>query len=90
MALHDVLLPKTGLNTDDVILVEWLVEEGGEVANGDVVLIMETNKVEVEVEVEHSGFLRHLLAPDAEVPVGTTAGIIAETQEEYVQLLDGQ
>ena len=86
---EDVILPKTGLNTDDIEFLEWLCEEGAPVAAGDLVLRMETNKVEVEVEAEAAGFLHRIVEPPATLPVGAKVGVIAETREEYEQLAAG-
>ena len=83
----DVFLPKTGIYIDDVTLLEWLVAEGGYVEAVKPVLLMETEKVETEVEAEASGWLHRTVEPEATLPIGTVVGFIAETQEEYSQLV---
>ena len=83
----DVFLPKTGIYVDDVTLLEWLVDEGARVEEGQKVLLMETEKIEVEVEAEASGWLHRVIEPEATLPIGTVVGYIAETEAEYAQLV---
>lgn len=82
----DVFMPKTGLYQDDVTLLQWLIEEGGYVEEGQDVLIMETEKVEVEVQAEATGWLHRMIEPEATLAIGTVVGIIAETEDEYSEL----
>lgn len=82
----EVFMPKTGIYQDDVTLVEWLVEEGGHVDEGQDVLIMETEKVEVEVQADASGWLHHIIEPEATLAIGTVVGMIADTEQEYAAL----
>ena len=85
----DVFLPKTGIYVDDVTLLQWLIPEGGHVQEGQPILIMETEKIEVEVEAEASGWLHRTIEPEATLPIGTVVGLIAESQDEYAQLAGG-
>jgi pyruvate dehydrogenase E2 component (dihydrolipoamide acetyltransferase) len=83
MAVQPVIMPKLGAYTEDVLLTEWLVAEGEEVAAGAVVLELETDKTTAEVEAETSGWLHRLVAVGEKVPIGSSVGLIAETREEY-------
>ena len=67
-------MPKLGAYTDDVLLAQWLVDEGEEVAAGRVVLELETEKTNAEVEAESAGFVHRLVAAGETVPIGTTVG----------------
>jgi pyruvate/2-oxoglutarate dehydrogenase complex dihydrolipoamide acyltransferase (E2) component len=82
-------MPKLGAYTDDVLLAQWLVEEGEEVAAGQVVLELETEKTNAEVEADCAGFVHRLTPTGASVPIGTTVGLIAATREEYDELAGG-
>ena len=85
----DVFLPKTGIYVDDVTLLQWLIPEGGYVQEGQSILIMETEKIEVEVEAEATGWLHRTVEPEATLPIGTVVGLIAATEDEYRQLAGG-
>ena len=64
-------VPHMGL-VEEVLLVEWLVEEGAIVAAGDEVVTVETDKVETELVAPASGSIKIIVQPgDDEIPVGT-------------------
>lgn len=87
MAVHEVILPKTGMNMDDVLLIEWLVEEGAHVEEGAPLFRMETDKVEVDAESFDTGYLHITVAAGVSLPIGTTIGYLAETRDEYADLV---
>jgi pyruvate/2-oxoglutarate dehydrogenase complex dihydrolipoamide acyltransferase (E2) component len=89
MAVRPVIMPKLGAYTEDILLTEWLVEEGAEISAGTVVLEMETDKTTADVEAEASGWLHRLVQAGEKVPIGTSVGLIAETREEYEALATG-
>jgi pyruvate/2-oxoglutarate dehydrogenase complex dihydrolipoamide acyltransferase (E2) component len=82
-------MPKLGAYTDDILLAQWLVEEGQEVTAGQVVLELETEKTSAEVEADSAGFVHRLVPAGESVPIGTTVGLIAATREEYDELAGG-
>lgn len=50
-------MPKLGLTMEAGTILEWLVDDGTEVVEGLPVLLIETDKVESEVESSGSGRL---------------------------------
>jgi pyruvate dehydrogenase E2 component (dihydrolipoamide acetyltransferase) len=83
----DFLMPKLGADMTEGRVVEWLKKPGEPVARGEVVLVIETDKSNVEVESWAAGKLEKILvAPgDAWLPVGTPlATIRAEGPEPAV------
>ena len=79
-------MPKLGAYTEDVLLSEWLAAEGAQVAPGDVVFALETDKTTAEVEAETAGWLHRLVAAGEKVPIGARVGVILATREEYEAL----
>ncbi len=57
-------------------LVEWLVADGDDVATGAPLYILETDKVENEIESPASGRVRHIAQPGETLPVGSPLGEI--------------
>ena len=81
-----MILPKTGIYEGDLTLIEWLVDEGGEVLAGDPLFLMESEKIEMEIEADADGRLHREAEPGLEAPIGTRIGAIAETEAEYEEL----
>ncbi|HUS82992.1 MAG TPA: dihydrolipoamide acetyltransferase family protein [Dehalococcoidia bacterium] len=82
----NIAIPKVGMAMKEATLLEWKVEEGAHVSKGDVVLVLQTEKVKVEVEAAADGYVRILVAPNVKAPVGRIVGLIAETEEELAAL----
>jgi len=74
------------MSTAPLTLVEWKAKEGDWIEQGNIVLVVETEKIRHDVEAEASGFLHILVEEEQEVPIGTVAGLIAETKEELEAL----
>jgi len=72
-------MPKLGADMTEGRVVEWLKKPGDPVARGEVVLVIETDKANVEVESWAAGRLEKILvAPgDDWLPVGTPLAVIA-------------
>ena len=85
-----ILMPKLGMSTAPLTLVEWKAKEGDRVEKGNVIMVVETEKIRHDVEAEASGFLHILLEEGQEVAIGTVAGVIAETKEELAALQKGK
>ena len=81
-----ILMPKLGMSTAPLTLVEWKAKEGERTEQGNIVMVVETEKIRHDVEAEASGFLHILVEEGQEVPIGTVAGLIAETKEELAAL----
>lgn len=70
-------MPKLGDTSDEVVVIDWLVEVGTEVAPGQPVLRVETSKVDTEVVSPLGGRVTELLVlPEEEVAVGTPIFIL--------------
>src|SRR5207245_4478449 len=64
-------------------VVSWLLPGGARVGKGAVVLVIESEKAEVEIEAPAAGVLRHVYVPEGEtVPSGTLLAAITETADE--------
>ena len=73
-----VLMPKWGLSMREGILVEWLVDEGAEIAVGDEIMEVETDKIASAVEAADAGILRRRVGAAGETyPVRALLGVLA-------------
>ena len=72
-----VKVPKLGLTMTEATVVEWRKTVGESVAAGEVLLVIETEKSEVEVEAPSAGTLVEILgAPGQVYPVGEVVAIL--------------
>ncbi len=78
-----VIMPKVDMDQETGTVSEWLKQEGEHVEKGEPILIIETNKVAIEVESPASGILRGIQAERGEViPIGTVIAYILEPGEK--------
>ncbi len=78
-----LLMPKLGLNMVEGQVTQWIKKEGDLVKKGDVIYIVETDKVTNEVEAPENGKLVKILIKEGEVvPVRQVVGILAGEGEE--------
>lgn len=74
----EIYLPRLGSTTMDSAEVrEWLVSVGDRVVEGQPLVIVETDKVDVDVPSPAGGVVTQIVAePGAQVPVGGTLGYL--------------
>jgi pyruvate dehydrogenase E2 component (dihydrolipoamide acetyltransferase) len=71
--LSDIVMPKLGLTMTEGLLAEWRVGPGDTVRAGDVLFVVETDKIATDVEATDAGEIREVLVkPGETIPVGTT------------------
>jgi pyruvate dehydrogenase E2 component (dihydrolipoamide acetyltransferase) len=80
-----IAMPRLGMSMKEGRVVLWSVPLGGHVGKGEPVLVIESEKTEVEVEATQSGVLRHVyVAEDQTVPCGTLLGALtADAGESF-------
>ena len=72
-------MPKWGLSMTEGRVIDWLVDEGAEIAVGDEVAEVETEKINGVVEAPVAGVLRRRVAASGDViAVGGLLGVIAD------------
>ncbi len=78
-----ILMPKAGQTMEEGTIVSWLKKEGDQIKKGEPVMVIQTDKADVEVEAPASGVLKAILVPEGEVvPVLSPVGVIAAPGEE--------
>lgn len=79
---QEILMPKLGLTMEEGLLVEWKKDPGEAVAAGEVLFILETEKVTYEVEAVADGVLGSIVVPAGEtVKVGSVVGWLLKPGE---------
>ena len=78
-----IVMPKMGYDMREGTVVRWYKQEGDEVARGDVIADIETDKATVEFEAFTGGVLHKLVAQEGvPVPVGEAIAVIGDPGEE--------
>jgi pyruvate dehydrogenase E2 component (dihydrolipoamide acetyltransferase) len=78
----EIVMPKLHLTMTEAIIVEWRKKEGDAVKKGDVLFVLETEKVTFEVESPEDGILGKILVGEKEtVPAGALVGYLLKPGE---------
>ena len=73
----DVAMPKWGMTMQEATIVRWLKSEGDAVQQGEPLVDVETDKVDVAIEAPVDGILTKRAADVGDVvPVGQTVAVI--------------
>lgn len=81
----EVLMPKLGLTMTEGTVQEWYKKEGDAVKKGEVICLIASEKLTMEVEAEADGFLTKIIAGvDEDIPVKGLIGIISESADESI------
>ena len=76
-------MPKLGLTMEEGTILKWRKGEGEAVEKGEIILDIQTDKVEYEVESPGGGLILKTLAGEgAVVPCGTDIAVIGEAGED--------
>jgi pyruvate dehydrogenase E2 component (dihydrolipoamide acetyltransferase) len=82
--VYEFKMPSLGADMEDGTFVEWHVEPGQNVARGQVICVVETQKGAVDVELWEGGVLAKLLATAGQkIPVGHVMALVATGSEDW-------
>lgn len=81
----EFFIPKLGQTVEEVTIVNWLVEDGAKVEQGQPIVEVETDKAVFPVEATASGFLHRGSFKEGDVvPVVTTVAIIGRPTDRFI------
>jgi pyruvate dehydrogenase E2 component (dihydrolipoamide acetyltransferase) len=79
----EVTMPKLGLTMEEGTVLNWKKKVGESVRQGEVLLIIQTDKVEYDVEAPAAGTVLKLLANEGDViPTGQVIAFVGKEGEE--------
>src|SRR5512136_2006589 len=82
-----ITMPQMGFDMTEGKVARWLKKIGDPVKQGEPLVEIETDKVNIESEAFGDGVLREILVGDGmTVPVGTLIGIIAAPDEDLAAI----
>ena len=74
---ENILMPKWGLTMEEGTIISWEMEVGDEIEVGDVIGVVETEKVEVDLESPVAGVVTLILVAEGEtVDVGVALATV--------------
>ena len=83
--MPNVIMPKMGDAMEEGTLLRWLKQVGDEIAVGDPLAEIETDKVSLEIEATEAGVLSKTYVDEgATVPIGTPIAAIGEESADAV------
>jgi len=87
LATHEIFMPALSSTMTEGKIVEWLKKPGDKVERGESVLVVESDKADMDVESFNEGFLAAVLMPaGGTAPVGETIALIVETEAEIAEV----
>ncbi|SCY89909.1 2-oxoglutarate dehydrogenase E2 component [Paenibacillus polysaccharolyticus] len=76
--MSEIKVPAMGESITEGTVSRWMVKEGDTVNQGDVLLELETDKVNIEISAEESGVLEKIIRQEGEtVVIGETIGTLS-------------
>ena len=87
---EEILMPKLAMAMKQGKVIEWKAGEGQRIEKGQIVMVIETEKVTYECEAPASGFLHIIAELDKAIPVNDAVALLAETEAELAELQAAQ
>ena len=83
MAIREVFMPALSSTMTEGKIVSWQKSPGDKVAKGEIVVVVESDKADMDVETFYEGFIATIIVPTGEsAPVGSAIALVAETEAE--------
>lgn len=81
--IHEVFMPALSSTMTEGKIVSWVKSAGEKVEKGETVVVVESDKADMDVESFYEGYIATILVPAGEAaPVGAAIALVAETEAE--------
>jgi pyruvate dehydrogenase E2 component (dihydrolipoamide acetyltransferase) len=78
--IHEIFMPALSSTMTEGKITSWVKSPGDKIEKGETVLIVESDKADMDVESFNEGILAAIVVPAGETaPVGSALGLLAET-----------
>jgi pyruvate dehydrogenase E2 component (dihydrolipoamide acetyltransferase) len=85
--IHELSMPALSSTMETGKIVAWLKNPGDRVEKGENILVVESDKADMDVESFHSGILASILVPAGEsAPVGTPLPSLPKPKQRWPRL----
>lgn len=81
--IHEVFMPALSSTMTEGKIVSWVKSPGDKVEKGETVVVVESDKADMDVESFYEGYLATIIVSSGDVaPVGAAIALVAETEAE--------
>ncbi|HEY9890930.1 MAG TPA: dihydrolipoamide acetyltransferase family protein [Candidatus Sericytochromatia bacterium] len=81
--IHEVFMPALSSTMTEGKIVSWVKSPGDKIEKGETVVVVESDKADMDVESFYEGYLALITVPAGEsAPVGSAIALVAETEAE--------
>ncbi|WP_390883158.1 biotin/lipoyl-containing protein [Kovacikia minuta] len=81
--IYEVFMPALSSTMTEGKIVSWVKSPGDRVEKGETVVVVESDKADMDVESFYEGYLGAIIVPAGETaPVGEAIALVAETEAE--------
>merc|ERR1719387_826177 len=86
----EIMMPALSSTMTEGKISEWLKGEGDKVEAGDMVLVVESDKADMDVESYEEGYIAKILVPEGEsAPVGAPVALLVENEADIASVKAG-
>ncbi|WGV28332.1 dihydrolipoamide acetyltransferase family protein [Halotia branconii] len=83
MSIHEVFMPALSSTMTEGKIVSWVKSPGDKVEKGETVVVVESDKADMDVESFYEGYLAHIIVQAGDTAtVGSAIAYVAETEAE--------
>lgn len=84
--IREIFMPALSSTMTEGKIVSWVKSEGDKLSKGESVVVVESDKADMDVETFYDGYLAAIVVGEGEVAaVGTAIGLLAESEEEIAE-----
>ncbi|MGC1394851.1 MAG: dihydrolipoamide acetyltransferase family protein [Coleofasciculaceae cyanobacterium] len=81
--IHEVFMPALSSTMTEGKIVSWVKSPGDKIEKGETVVVVESDKADMDVESFYEGYLAVITVPAGDsAPVGSAIALVAETEAE--------
>uniref|UniRef100_A0A2P2Q582 Dihydrolipoamide acetyltransferase component of pyruvate dehydrogenase complex n=1 Tax=Rhizophora mucronata TaxID=61149 RepID=A0A2P2Q582_RHIMU len=84
--IREIFMPALSSTMTEGKIVSWVKSEGDQLSKGESVVVVESDKADMDVETFYDGYLAAIMVDEGGVAaVGSAIALLAETEEEIVE-----
>ncbi|XP_022718233.1 dihydrolipoyllysine-residue acetyltransferase component 5 of pyruvate dehydrogenase complex, chloroplastic [Durio zibethinus] len=84
--IREIFMPALSSTMTEGKIVSWMKSEGDKLSKGESVVVVESDKADMDVESFHEGFLAAIMVEEGGVAaVGSAIALLAETEDEIAE-----